>query len=63
VQFKYRTDVLHYHLGISESMNTSLSTLENTSEDCQAIQSSASPKVSSPTLENIDINNTIVTRR
>eukprot|EP00102_Acyrthosiphon_pisum_P020869 XP_016658079.1 PREDICTED: uncharacterized protein LOC107883120 [Acyrthosiphon pisum] len=45
--------------GISVSMITS----EYISEDCQAIQSSASPKVSSTKLEEIDINNTIVKRR
>ncbi|XP_060857659.1 uncharacterized protein LOC132935201 [Metopolophium dirhodum] len=49
--------------GTSESMNTSSSTPEHISEDCQAIQSSASPKVTSPELEKIDINNTIVKRR
>jgi len=63
VQFKYRTDILHYHLGTSESMNISSSTPEYISEDCQSIQSSASPKISSPELEKIDINNTIVKRR
>ncbi|CAI6347037.1 unnamed protein product [Macrosiphum euphorbiae] len=46
-----------------ESMNTSSSTPEYISEDCQAIQSSASPKVSSPKLEKIEINNTIIKRR
>ncbi|XP_008179815.2 uncharacterized protein LOC100571833 [Acyrthosiphon pisum] len=49
--------------GISESMNTSSSTPEYISEDCQATQSSASPKVSSPKLEKIEITNTIVKRR
>ncbi|XP_029345733.1 uncharacterized protein LOC107884932 [Acyrthosiphon pisum] len=38
-------------------------TSEYISEDCQAIQSSVSPKVSSTKLEEIDINNTIVKRR
>ncbi|CAI6372647.1 unnamed protein product [Macrosiphum euphorbiae] len=50
-------------LGISESMNASSSKPEYISEDCQAIQSSASPKVSSQKLEKIDINNTINKRR
>jgi len=40
-------------------MNASSSKPEYISEDCQAIQSSASPKVSSQKLEKIDINNTI----
>jgi len=43
-------------------MNTS-STPEYISEDWQAIQSSLSPKVSSPKLDNSDINNTIIKRR
>ncbi|XP_029342055.1 uncharacterized protein LOC100571019 [Acyrthosiphon pisum] len=45
---------------ISESMSTSSSTPEYISEDCQATQSSVSPKVSSPKLEKIDITNTII---
>ncbi|XP_029341273.1 uncharacterized protein LOC103308797 [Acyrthosiphon pisum] len=56
---------LRYKKGksISESMNTSSSTPEYISEDCQAIKSSASPKVSSTKLEEIDVNNTIIKRR
>eukprot|EP00102_Acyrthosiphon_pisum_P023967 XP_016661177.1 PREDICTED: uncharacterized protein LOC107884147 [Acyrthosiphon pisum] len=49
--------------GISESMNTYSSTPEYISEDCQAIQSSASPKVSSSKFKEIYINNTIIKRR
>lgn len=58
MQFKYRNDILHYRLGISELMIKALSTPEYISEDCQAIQSSASPK-----LDKIDINNSIIKRR
>lgn len=52
----------------SESMNTSSSTPEYIAEDWQAIQSSVSPKVSSPKhdnviLENTDINTTTINRR
>lgn len=63
VQFKYRTDILRYRLGISESMNTSSSTPEYIAEDCQAIQSSASSKVFSPKLDKNDINDEIIKRR
>ncbi|CAI6373174.1 unnamed protein product [Macrosiphum euphorbiae] len=49
--------------GISESMNTSSSTPEYISVGGQAIQSIASPTVSSPKLEKIDIDNTIIKRR
>jgi len=55
VQFKYRTHILHYYLGISESMKP-----ECISEDCHVIQS---PKDSSPKLDKIDIHNTIIERR
>ncbi|CAH1720874.1 unnamed protein product [Aphis gossypii] len=47
----------------SESMNTSSSTPEYIAEDWQAIQSSVSPKVFSPKLENNDINTTTTKRR
>ncbi|XP_022168190.1 uncharacterized protein LOC111032231 isoform X4 [Myzus persicae] len=49
--------------GNSESMNTSSSTPEYISEDWQAIKSSASPKVSSPKLDDIDLNDTTNKRR
>lgn len=44
-------------------MNTSSSTPEYIAEDWQAIQSSVSPKVFSPKLENIDTNTTTIKRR
>ncbi|XP_025203764.1 uncharacterized protein LOC112600685 isoform X1 [Melanaphis sacchari] len=49
--------------GNSELMNTSSSTPEYVSEDWQAIQSSVSPNLASPKLDNVDVDSKIIKRR